>query len=53
MTAMTAWDWIRIAGGVLGLWETYRQRQKNPQKKAWILLLIASIGFILAGAFRI
>jgi len=50
---MTAWDWIRIAGGVLGLCETYRQRQKNPQKKIWILWLIVSIGFILLGAFHI
>ena len=50
---MTAWDWIRIVGGMLGLFETYRQRQKNPHKKVWILWLIASIGFILTGAFHI
>jgi len=50
---MTAWDWIRIIGGVVLLWDTYRQRHKNPQKKAWVLLLIASIGLILTGAFRI
>jgi uncharacterized membrane protein HdeD (DUF308 family) len=50
---MSAWDWIRIVGGVLGLYETYRQREKNPQKKVWILWLLISIGFILAGAFRI
>lgn len=46
---MTFFDWVRIAGGVAGLWLTYTERRKNPQKKAWILLLIGSIGFILAG----
>ena len=50
---MSAWDWIRIVGGVVLLWEAYRQRQKNPQKKAWILLLIGGILFIVAGAFRL
>src|ERR1043166_6187204 len=50
---MTAWDWIRIIGGAVLLWETYRQRQKNPQKKAWVLFLIGSIGLVVTGAFRI
>jgi hypothetical protein len=50
---MTTWDWIRIVGGVVFFWEAYRQRQKNPQKKVWILLLVAGVGFVLTGAFRI
>jgi hypothetical membrane protein len=53
MTAMTAWDWIRIIGGLVLLWETYRQRQKKPKMKTWILLLVASLGLILTGAFHI
>jgi hypothetical protein len=50
---MTAWDWIRIAGGVFFLWVAYRERQRRPDRKVWILGLIAGIGFILLGVFHI
>jgi hypothetical membrane protein len=50
---MGAWDWIRIVGGMLLLGEAYRQRQKNLQKKTWLLLLAGGILLILVGAFRV
>ena len=50
---MTAFDWIRIAGGLAGLWLAFVERRKQPERKTWILLLIASIGFIVTGIFSI
>lgn len=50
---MSTFDWLRIAGGVAGLWLAYTERRKNPQKKVWVLLLIGSIGLIVTGAGHI
>jgi hypothetical protein len=50
---MSTFDWLRIAGGVAGLWLTFNEYRKRPDRKVWILLLLGSIGLIVTGIFHI
>jgi hypothetical membrane protein len=50
---MSAWDWIRIAAGLLFFAMAYQEHRRRPDRKIWILGAIVGIGLILAGVFHI
>ena len=45
--------WVRLLGGLAGLWLALAEYRKRPERKVWLLLLVGSIGLILTGIFHI
>ena len=45
--------WVQLSGGLAGLWLAFAEYRARPDRKVWLLVLVASIGFIISAVASI